>query len=379
MKIVGIIAEYNPFHSGHRYHIEKTREAGATHIVAVMSPSVVQRGDVAVLDAHFRARAAVMGGVDLVLELPPQYALSAARDFARAGVGIIKRLGCVSMLSFGAENDDIGALYEALEALKGGEQRIKLLMSAGLTYPQAAAKALGERAAEIIVGRNNTLALEYLRALGDSGIQPLAIKRTVEHDGEKTAGGYASASKIREILREGGSADEFLGCSVDRSDLSFIENGERAILFRLSAMSKEDFAKTPCCGELAGRFFSASRRASGLSEFYAKVKSRNFTLARVRRATLAAALGIRLDDMFEPPYARVLALSERGAEVLRECRKTADIPIGSSLAELSEISREAKRQAELTELASRLRSLCRRDVLGPTEYEKSGKIVRGVP
>ncbi len=385
MTIFGIIAEYNPFHNGHRFHIQKTREAGATHVVAVLSPSVVQRGDVAVLPLQERAKAAVEGGADLVLELPPQWALSPARDFARAGVDVLRRLGCVDALSFGAETPDTTALAAALDKIGSSELEVKKLMSAGKTYPQAVSEACGCETAEIISGQNNTLAIEYLRALRGTGIRPEAVRRTVPHDGEAD-GDFAPASHIRKILKEIDDlgragcmstkkegleeARRYLGYMPIINELSFLENGERAVLWRLSEMSRADFAKTPYCGELAGRLFEASRRAASLGELFSAVKSRNFTHARVRRVTLLAALGITLEDMFPPPFARVVALNERGAEVLAKCRKTAEIPLSASLADLSRLSPEAERQAEIIEHASRFQGLCMRQVGGASEFRR---------
>lgn len=375
MKIAGVIAEYNPFHLGHKYHLEMTRKAGATHIVAVISGSLVQRGDVAVCDAYSRAEEAVKhGGADLVLELSPEYSLGAARDFAKAGIGILRRLGCVDMLSFGAETDDVAALRSALGNIVNAELKIKALMSEGKTYPKAAAEACGESVAEMLCP-NNILALEYIRALEGSNIAPFAVKRTVPHDGAEAEGHFASASHIRSLLKDGKNADAFLGYRFE-SEPYFVENGKKAILWRLSHMKKEDFAATPCCGELAGRLFEASRRAGSLEELYSQVKPRNVTQSRVRRAVMLAALGVTENDVKEPIFARVLALNGRGAEILKICRKTSKIPLGSSLAELSRLSREAKRQAELTELGSRLQSLCGQNTESITEYEKSARIIK---
>lgn len=377
MKIAGIIAEYNPFHLGHAYHIAKTREAGATHVVAVMSGSAVQRGDVAIFDSHFRAEAAVNGGADLVLELPAQFSLCPARDFAEHAVGILSKLGCVDVLSFGAETEDVGELCEALDKITASEMKIKELMSAGKTYPAAAAEICGEKTAALLSGQNNTLALEYLRALKKTGIAPLAIKRTVPHDSEEERGGFASASHIRELLKRGESAEKFLGYRAEKVAPAFIENGEKALLYRLSAMSKEDFAKVPYCKELAPRLYRASRRATSLFGLYEEAKTRNFTHSRVRRAVLSAALGITEDDLTEPEFARVLALNERGAEILKLCKSRSQIPVGSSLAELAKLSPKARRQAELTELSSRLQSLCCAAPGRLSEYETSARVGRG--
>lgn len=375
MRIAGVIAEYNPFHLGHRYHLQMTREAGATHIVAVMSGSFVQRGDVAISDPYSRAREAVNGGADLVLELPPQYALGAARDFARAGLNILRRLGRVDMLSFGAETDDISSLVSALNEIDSAELEIKSRMSLGKTYPQAAAEVCGETTAKIILGPNNILALEYLRALRGSEITPVAINRTVPHDSEMTSDRFTSASQIRKLLKDGKNTEHFLDYDIG-GELSFIEFGERALLYRLSSMSREDFERVPYCGELAGRIYRASRRAGSLEEIYEQVKSRNVTQARVRRVTMLAALGVTVDDLFEPQFVRVLALNHRGMELLKACRSAADIPWNDSLADLSRLSPEAKRQAELIELGSRLQSLCRKDTDGVSEYKRSARIIK---
>lgn len=377
MRLAGIIAEYNPFHEGHRFHIEKTREAGATHIAVVMSGSVVQRGDIACMSAHDRAEAAIKGGADLVLELPPQYSLSPARDFARAGVDILNRLGCVDMLSFGAEDADVAALKSALCEIEDAELQIKAQMSAGKTYPQAAAEVLGGEASEIISKPNNTLAIEYLRALKRTDIEPFAVTRTVPHDGEETLGRFASASQIRAMLKCGESAEKFLGYQPD-SPLSFLENGEKAVLYRLAMMDKNDFARVPYCGELAGRLYQATRRAKSLAEVYENVKSRNFTHSRVRRAVMLAALGVAENDIQDPPFARVLAMNKRGMEVLKACRETASIALNDSLKELSKLSHEAERQADIIELASRLQSLCRADgAAGVSEYRRSAVVCKG--
>ena len=118
MKIGAIISEYNPFHNGHKYHIEQTRAAGVTHIAAVMSGNFTQRGDAAIYDKHVRARAALENGIDLVIELPVRYSLMAAEGFARGAVEIVSALGCVDTLSFGSESGDIEALKEASRAIE---------------------------------------------------------------------------------------------------------------------------------------------------------------------------------------------------------------------------------------------------------------------
>ena len=376
MRLAGIIAEYNPFHLGHKYHIEKTREAGATHVAVVMSGSFVQRGDVACMGAHERAKAAIKGGADLVLELPPQFSLAPARDFARAGVDVFRRLGCVNMLSFGAETADVEKLKSALNAIEAAELKIKAYMSVGRTYPQAAAEVCGAEVAEVISHPNNTLALEYLRALRGTDIEPFAVGRTVPHDSGVTVGSFASASQIRTLLKDGRSADGFLGYSPDPRGLSFIGIGEKAVLYRLAMMEKADFEQVPYSNDLAGRLYNSTRRADSLEAVYDTVKTRNFTHAKVRRAVMLAALGVTKEDTEVLPFVRILALNKRGMEILRTARETAEIDLGGSLKELEKTSPEAERQARLIEQASVLQSMCRASGAGVSEYRRSAVVIK---
>ncbi len=366
MKVAGIIAEYNPFHSGHAYHIAQTRALGYTHICAVMSENVVQRGDIAILDAHARAKAAIAGGADLVIGLMPPYSIGSARDFASAGVSILKGLGAIDALSFGAESDDISALCRCAEHLeKIDKDELKRLMSGGLTYPQALTKALnrlGDGFGEIVSAPNNVLALEYIRAIKDSGISSIAIKRTAAHDGDTPSGGYASASYLRKIMLSGGDVGDFLGYGYDGGDISGIERIEKAILWQLALASPDEILSAPYTGSGIGqRIVKNAMTAGSLGELFEAAKTRNVTHARVRRAVLAIALDITAADVQSPPYARVLAANGRGLEILAECKRRASIPISTSLADLSKTSEHARRCAQLSEKASRLRFLARAD------------------
>ena len=172
MKISGIICEYNPFHNGHLYHIRETKKNGATHIVAVMSGNFVQRGDTAIMDKLERARLAVRSGADLVIELPVQYCLSSAENFASGAVWLLNSLGAVEELSFGSECGDIEMLQKALDAVEltamTHSDEIRSIMEKGYTYPRALTSVINGTApdmAEIVAEPNNLLAIEYMRAL----------------------------------------------------------------------------------------------------------------------------------------------------------------------------------------------------------------------
>ena len=184
MKIAAVTAEYNPFHDGHAYHLQKTREAGATHIVAVMSGSVVQRGDFAVYDKFTRAEAAIAGGADLVIELPAAWACASAPRFASGAAQLIQALGVVDAVSFGCESGDASAIAcaAACAASPAVAEAARPLLQAGLTYPAALHRALAglhPEAAALLSRPNNLLAAEYQKACRALGFAPewIAVRR----------------------------------------------------------------------------------------------------------------------------------------------------------------------------------------------------------
>ncbi len=199
-----VICEFNPFHNGHKFLLEKIKEEFADEVVCIMSGSFVQRGDIAITDKYARARTALENGADMVAELPTVYAVSAAQVFAKSGVQIAYELGC-EKLCFGSENS-LEELYSLLDVLDAQETQKKIAgyMNDGDYYPLALSKAVGNDLSEIICKPNNILALEYIRACRSYGIEPIAIKRIgVGHDDTEVCGNIASATKIRELLING--------------------------------------------------------------------------------------------------------------------------------------------------------------------------------
>lgn len=213
MRTVGIIAEYNPFHTGHAYHIaEAKRQAGADYAVVVMSPDFVQRGEPAVFDKYTRTRMALQNGADLVLELPVCYATGSAEYFAEGAVALLDRLGVVDALCFGAEQADAARFMQAAEFLcaepEAYRQALQARLRQGLTYPQARSKALREvcpepSIADFLASPNNILGAEYCRALKkrNSGIAPLPVaRRGSGYHSAEFGGTYCSATALRRAL-----------------------------------------------------------------------------------------------------------------------------------------------------------------------------------
>lgn len=350
MAVAGIIAEYNPFHRGHAWQLSALRgQLGQdADVVAVMSGNIVQRGDLAVMDKHARAEAALRCGVNLVLELPTPWACATAERFAQGGVSLLTACGVVTHLVFGSECGDLDALWSAAQCLDGEEYPLLLrqLLATGMTFAAARQEAVGRLAgggAQCLERPNDNLAVEYLRALaraeGGAELEPVTFQRIGAAHDSPAAGAYASASYIRGRLLAGGedwrdSMPEAAAGVVEREIAAgrapvSLALCERAVLSRLRAMSEEDFRPYDGGGEgLYHRFYNAVAQGRSVEEILAAAKTRRYTLARLRRMLLHSYLGVQQAGTEEkPPYLRVLGADERGRELLRRMAKEASLPV----------------------------------------------------
>lgn len=329
MDVAGIVAEYNPFHAGHAFHIRQTRrQLGECAVIAVMSGNFVQRGECAVLDKWARAKAALEGGADLVLELPTVYAVSSAEGFARGAVELLAATGVVTHLSFGSECGETEALRRLASCLDSPRysDALRRFLDAGLPFAacrqRAVGELLGEDAAELLSCPNNNLGIEYIRALNamKRPIQPVTVPRAgAGHDGGDDPD-YPSASFLREKILAG---------EVPAENPASLRRGERWVLSALRGMDEADFAALPDCGEgLSHRLYRAARQGRTLEEVYALAKTKRYAHSRIRRCVLWGALGLTQDGRpAHPPYLRVLGAGPRGREVLREMKKRAALPV----------------------------------------------------
>ncbi|MDO5560112.1 MAG: nucleotidyltransferase family protein [Oscillospiraceae bacterium] len=390
MKVSGIICEYNPFHNGHYYHIKKTRENGATHIVAIMSGNFVQRGDVAIIDKFERAKAAVRCGADLVIELPVAYSLSGAEGFARGAMYILNAMGCVDEVSFGSESGDINKILSAVQAsiVCSQSQELRTLLEGGMSYPSAmhvlAEKNYGKQVADVFEWPNNLLAIEYLKAISylNSKITPFTVTRkNAGHDQPDVMCNFASASFIRQNVGEKGYSDlmprpmyEILTEAVNEGRVAKIENLEKAVMYRMRTMTPSMIRDVPDVGQgLEHRIFEA-RTASSVTEMMEMIKTKRYTMSRIRRILINALLGITKDDLTTPPvYGRILAVNERGTDILGVAKGKSRIPLSTSLAKLSEINAVTRRTAELESLSTDIYSIAMRKP-GPVGLDYRAKI-----
>lgn len=400
MKTAAIISEYNPFHNGHKYLVEKARENGATHITAIMGGNFLQRGECAVTDKYTRAVAAVKGGVDLVLELPTVYAVASAESFAKGAVETLERSGCVDELCFGAETESIEKLRCAVDITQSDEVLAvcKKYIKQGHSHPRAMQAAAAElnclngelsNAAEILSKPNNTLGVEYIRALNglSSEINPIAFERTaVDHNSDLTCGEFASASKIRElILNKDKSFFNYIPVAtgeIIKQQIQMglcpaaIKNGDRAILSVLRRMTAEQLSELPDVTEgLENRIFKAVRESTSVEETVSKVKCKRYTYTRISRVIVCAYLGITKElSKIKPQYIRPLAFNQKGSEILKDMKKKSSLPIIMSVKkDKQKLSENGKLLFEKDILASDLYRL-----LTPKVYPCSDDYYTGV-
>lgn len=377
-EVCGVIAEFNPFHNGHRELIRSARDAGAKTVVCVMSGNFVQRGSAAVTDKRVRAEAALRNGADLILELPVASCAVTAQRFARGAIHLLNAAGCVDMLAFGSECGEISELAALAKAID--EPAVTRIMRGflkeGITFAKArelaVAEVYGNELASRLSEPNNVLGVEYLREAGLQGFRAEAftIRRIgAAHHGQKAENGYASASYLRanagdpDILAANvpEEANEVYSRAKARGLFPADPNKlETAILSHLRRLGPDELAGLPDLSEgLENRLFAAIRAAISLDGLHAGLKTKRYTMARVRRLVLSAFLGLTAQDCGTlPPYLRVLGFTEKGRELLPLIKKRCRLPMSVSLAELRAKGGACARFASLEEIATDLYGLC---------------------
>ena len=363
----GIVAEFNPFHNGHKYLIDTIKNNGENTVTVVMSESFVQRGECACASPYARTKMALMCGADLVLSLPVPYATASAERFAFGGLSVLGGLGCVDALAFGAETNNAENLKKCADILVSGElsKALEKHLSEGVSFPVARQRAVeeisGKEIAEILSSPNNILGVEYIKAINklglNMGINPIT-RKGVEHDSEEAKGDFCSASAIRERLDKNESFKDFLPEESRKILEEEIKNQkapanykrlEAAIFYKLRSMSAEDFKKLPDVSEgLEYRLCDAVKTALSLDEILEKVKTKRYTHSRIRRIVVCAFLGISKEDASAPvPFIRVLGFNEKGAKILKKAKETAILPIVTKSSEINALGEDAKRTFEL--------------------------------
>lgn len=350
MRVVGIVSEYNPFHNGHKYQIEATKEAlDADYVVAVMSGNFTQRGEIAVFDMHKRAQTACQNGVDVVLELPPQFVLNSAQFYAYYALSLMESIGCIDYLSFGSE---CGNLEELKKVLEIDEDKLRTNLKSGMTY----AKSVSD--SPLLHEPNNILGVEYLRALKQlhSTIIPFTLKRkAVSHHANLPDDKFASASFIRQELRAGNDVSKYAPV------IDSVPSNEKPVIhllnYHLSQMTSDELAAINNISEGLQNRILQNRGKSSLSELIEAIKCKRYPETRIRRALYCILLNIK-KDLQPPQYTRVLAFSERGQALLRKMKQTTSIPIYSRLTKKDILSSsQLKKEISCNEIYSIIRTM----------------------
>ncbi len=334
MHICGIICEYNPLHLGHKKQMDTVRGMYGpdTAIVCLMSGNFVQRGHPAIFDKMQRARAALLAGADLVLELPVTYALSSAEGFAAGGVRILSPI-CDS-LCFGCETADKAGLMQAAQQLLSPafSENLKVYLGAGKSFPaarQAALEAMGTDP-QFVSLPNNILATEYCKAIlaQNSPLQPVPIFRGGNYHDRQADFENPSATSLRQRILEGESILSYVPVSFENATVHSLSYDEKAMLFKLRTMVDAEFEALPYGSEgLWRKFMHACRKEATMEAILEGTKSKRYTRSRLDRMAMCAFLGLRAEDLASPaPYARVLGLNDRGREVLKTAREKAWLP-----------------------------------------------------
>ncbi len=402
LKSVGIIAEYNPFHNGHQYHMQKSRElTGADVVIAVMSGNFTQRGEAAILDKWTRAEMAVRGGVDLVVEMPTVSACSHASLFARSGVNILQNLGA-DFISFGSECGDLELLRSVAVKLSDKravlEASIEKTLKEGLSWPRSRQEAMKEfltaEEQAVLAEPNNILALEYLKYMDKA--QPVTVKRegTGYHDME-AAGKFASASYIRQQMCLGEDVSslmphlphDLMTKSVE-FDFQNMERMQQA-LFQMTAHKilttpAEELDRIMAGGEgLGNKAKNEIRHCSSLDELAEALKSKRYTRTRVQRFAAQILLGITREDAESArDYVRVLAFNEKGSRYLKQVKKaeSCGLPIITNINKDLQNALEIQQTIEKDILAADIWNLAAgKDAYRGSDFVKCVGIFRQTP
>ncbi len=362
-KVLGIIAEYNPFHNGHLHHIlESKKVTKSNYTIGIISGNFTQRGSTALIDKWSRAKVALDCGIDLVIELPVVYATSSAENFAEGAIKILNSLKVVDYVSFGSETDDIDTLNMFADILHNEPKEYKQFLAdelnKGLSFPKARENALilylGDKniaKKKIISSPNNILGIEYIKALKKfkSSISPIAIPRyEVGHNENGYVANIASSTAIRNMIKNNSfnvlqkllPPESYsviiknLNCGHVVPDLSVFE---KQIIYNLRQMTAEQIALLPDVSE--GLQFSIKKTANScnsLSEFLNIIKTKRYTSTRIQRILLSSLLGITKKDIAiskkVTPYIRVLGFNDKGKFLLSEISKAnPKLPIVTSV------------------------------------------------
>ncbi|MDO5707701.1 MAG: nucleotidyltransferase [Andreesenia angusta] len=382
MKILGIIAEYNPFHNGHIYHIEKAKElTEAEATIVLMSGNFVQRGEPAIIDKWRRAKIAVLNGVDLVIELPFIYSSQTAEIFSDGSIRILNSLNSIDYIGFGSEARNLNTIEKIVNILIENPKEYNLLLKErlekGYNYPNAREYALSnivEGIENIISKPNNILAIEYIKALKkiNSSIRPINIIRKDNHNSDIINSEISSATAIRKTLLDSqklninsikktipnSTIEELNSFILDQKKFISKEELHNIFLFNIirSDLKDDIFELNP---SLINRIKNSLYLNQDIRDIIDNIYTKNYTSTRINRVILNTIMDLKKDDMMEfkeysPRYIRILASNNKGFKIINEIKKNSDINIINTYSKKDHLNRLDRKIIEYDERATDL-------------------------
>ena len=374
MKILGLIVEYNPFHNGHLYHLQKSiEETKATHTVAVMSGNFLQRGEPALFDKYTRAHAAVKNGVDLVIELPTMFACQSAEIFSHGAITLLNSLNCVDSICFGSEEGDIKILNTISKILVDEPNEFKIslkkYLDEGMLFPTARSLALfdyinkyklldisKEKLLDILNSSNNILGLEYIKSILklNSQIKPHTITRIQSaYNSETIESNICSATAIRKLLKDLNNVSsisnvvpydtlELIKDKIDNNFYPMFDDNYFDILSSIIVRDKNILNTYFDVNEgIENKIYQSIFTSSTLDDLKESVKSKRYTMTKIKRTLNNILLGITKNDMDKVknidkiPYIRILAFNDKGREIIKNIKNNSDISIINKFSNIS--------------------------------------------
>lgn len=351
MNTTAVIAEYNPFHNGHKFHLSSAKKSSfADFIIVIMSSSFVQRGEPAIYDKWTRTKAALRSGADMVIELPAVYSTASAENFARGAIKIITSTGIVNNIAFGAETDDLLALKTAADILANPSDefngKLKSELAKGVSFPTARATAFNYVSGispDILSTSNNILAIEYLKALNmfNSNIHPVITKRTgADYNSDKVEGSIASASAIRKVILKGKT--HLLAQAVppecfdiyEKSTPIFTDFYSDSMAYLLRTMDADKLREISGIAEgIENRILKTVGNSYKITDICAELKTKRYTHTRLMRILCHILLGITKENEIEfspeifTPYIRVLGFRKSAEPLISSLSKNSYVPV----------------------------------------------------
>ena len=330
MEVIGIVAEYNPFHNGHKYHIDKIKEMYKDSvIVACISSCFTQRGELSVLNKWDKTRVALLSGVDLVIELPFVYSSQSADIFASGALKLLNELR-VDKIVFGSESNDIEKLYEIASVQVNNsdfDSVVKRYLDDGENYPTSISKALDDFGIERISSPNDLLGISYVKEIikNSYDIMPVTIKRTNNYHGNNK-GNILSATEIRKLYSEGSNINKYVPYS---SNILYKNKDYFPFLKYQIINNYDNLDKYQTTSEgIENRIRKSITKANSLEDMVSFIKTKRYTYNKINRMLIHILTGLTKEEAQEKiDYIRILGFNNKGKNYLNKIKKNTGIPI----------------------------------------------------